>query len=257
MRPDVKPSTALPTLQQRLEERTRPSSPVVMHQRWEHLLFLDWRLPADVVQATLPPRLHVDTHEGAAWVSVVPLFMRDVRPRFVPPVPSMSDFLELNVRTYVFDELGRPGLYFYSLDCDQPIAVESARRLLHLNYEHAAMRASSDAHGTIDFESQRVGVTAKDRFRYQDLGPADVEPQPGSLEFFLVERYRLFASDGSGEQLSSIRVGHRPYRLRVPVVLEWTAEVLKLAGFDIDGRSPDHVRAAEPMNVEVFAPEKL
>lgn len=89
-----------PTEAQRLVERQRPSGPVVLLQRWENLLFLHWRFEPEAVQATLPPGLTVDTHEGWAWVGVVPLFMRDVRPRFVPPVPLVSDFLELNVRTY-------------------------------------------------------------------------------------------------------------------------------------------------------------
>ncbi len=252
----MKPSIAPPTLQQRLDERKRPPQSVVMLQTWEQLLFLNWRWDAESVQRSLPPGLCVDTFGGAAWLSVVPLFMRNVRPRFVPAVPAMSDFLELNVRTYVHDENGRPGLYFYSLDCNQPIAVEAARRLLHLRYEHATMQAKIEDDGIVEFESSRVGTEVKDRFRYQPGGPADADPAPESLEFFLIERYRLFASDETGERLATVRVGHEPYRLRVPIVLEWSAEVLGLAGFTVD-RAPDHVRSAESVNVQVFAPETV
>src|SRR5215217_2870410 len=139
-----------PTLQQRLIERTRPAGAVVMLQRWEHLLFLHWKYdPADV-QATLPPGLTVDRWNDSAWLGVVPLFMRDVRPRFVPAIPMLSDFLEVNLRTYVYDEKGRPGIYFYSLDCDQPLVVEAARRLLHLRYEHAKIEAAAGIDGWIN-----------------------------------------------------------------------------------------------------------
>jgi uncharacterized protein len=253
----MNPSITPPTLQQRLAERTRPDGPVVMHQRWEHLLFLHWRWDADTVQATLPPGLYVDTFEHAAWLGVVPLFMRDVRPPLVPSAPVVSDFLELNVRTYVHDELGRPGLYFYSLDCNQPLAVEAARRLMHLRYEHATMRATVDAEGVVDFESTRRGTNEPARFRYQVVGPPEPDAAPESLEFFLLERSRLFASDAAGEQLNTVQVGHPPYLPRLPLVLEWSPIPLRLAGFEVEDRAPDHFRAAEPQEVRVFAPEKV
>lgn len=246
-----------PTPQQRLAERTRPAGPVVMLQRWEQLLFLHWRWDGDEVQRSLPPGLTVDTFEGAAWLGVVPLFMRKVRPKFVPPVPVVSDFLELNVRTYVYDANGRPGLYFYSLDCDQPLAVEAARRLLHLRYEHAAMSAKIEPDGVVDFEAVRTGTNGKARFRYQTLGMPPEAAQEGSREFFLIERYRLFATEGNGAQLTSIRVCHAPYRIRQAVALEWNAVPLRLDGFDPEDRAPDHVCAAEAVDVEVFAPEKV
>ncbi len=239
-----------------MAERTRPPGPVVMLQRWEHLLFLHWHYDVATVQATLPPRLTVDAWNGSAWVGLVPLFMRDVRPRFVPAIPALSDFLELNLRTYVHDTKGRPGVYFYSLDCNQPLAVETARRMLHLRYEHSAMTAAVSGDGWIDFNARRSGTEIKDHFRYRSVGRA-AEPLPGSLDFFLVERYRLFASDSRGEQLNSIRVCHAPYRISAGNVAQWGDGVMRLAGFAAPGRDPDHVCAAEPVDVETFAPERV
>lgn len=246
-----------PTLQQRLAERSRPSGPVVLHQRWEQLLFLHWKWDVATVQDSLPPGLTVDSYDGAAWLGLVPLFMRNVRPRFVPAIPALSDFLELNLRTYVQDEFGRPGLYFYSLDCNQPIAVETARRLLFLRYEHAAMEASVDAGGWVDMTVQRKGANENSHYRYHPFGPAAVEASTETLEFFLVERYRLFTTDPAGEQLNSIRVCHPPYRVRQAQVFEWGDAPLRQAGFDPRGRAPDHICAAEPVEVETFAPERV
>lgn len=245
-----------PTSQQRLAERRRPEGPVVLHQRWEQLLFLHWRWDPATVQATLPPGLFVDTCEGAAWLGVVPLFMRGVRPTGLPEVPILSDFLELNLRTYVFDSTGRPGLYFYSLDCDQPVAVETAKRLLHLRYEHAHMAASVDGDGVVDFTVQRAGSSENAHYRYQAIGPAE-EARPESLEFFLFERYRLFTTNEEGEQLHTIRVCHAPYRLRAALPFDWSDVPLRLAGFDPPEDSPDHVRMADPVQIETFAPERV
>ena len=250
------PTPVPPTLQQRLSERTRPEGPIVMFQRWEHLLFLHWHYDAVIVQALLPPGLTVDAWNGSAWVGLVPLFMRDVRPRFVPPVSMLSDFHELNLRTYVYDARGRPGLYFFSLDCDQPVAVETARRLLHLRYEHAAINAAAEADGWVNFETQRAGTVLKSSYRYRVIGPG-AEAREDSFDFFLIERYRLFASDTNGERLNSVRVCHAPYRIRAAEITQWGDSALRLAGLPAPERVPDHVCAAEPVDVEVFAPEQV
>ena len=246
-----------PTLQQRLAERTRPDGPVVMFQRWEHLLFLHWKWDADQVQQALPAGLTIDTFDGVAWLGLVPLFMRKVRPRFVPAVPLVSDFLELNVRTYVHDADGKPGLFFFSLDCDQPLAVETARRMLNLRYEHAAMQANVDGDGVVDFRSQRKGAADESWFRYQRLDTPAEEAKPETLEFFLLERYRLFAGDEASGRLTSVRVCHPPYRLKQAMVFQWSSAPLRLNGFDVGDRRPDHICATEPQDVEIFAPEKV
>src|SRR5437764_7940826 len=77
--------------------------PVVMHQRWEDLLFLHWQMSRERIQKTLPPGLTVDTFDGHAWIGLSPFFMRNARVRGLPSLPWFSQFQELNVRTYAFD----------------------------------------------------------------------------------------------------------------------------------------------------------
>jgi hypothetical protein len=79
---------------------------MVGKQRWSELLFAHWKIDAPTVQATLPRGLFVDTFAGDAYIGVVPFFMQRVRPAWLPPLPWISWFLELNVRTYVHDENG-------------------------------------------------------------------------------------------------------------------------------------------------------
>jgi uncharacterized protein YqjF (DUF2071 family) len=100
-------------VKRQLIERQPPGHPSpVMFQRWLHLLFLHWSLLPDIVQRTLPEGLRVDAFEGKAWIGIVPFFMRSVRPAGFPSVPGISNFLELNLRTYVRDVSGRPGIWF-------------------------------------------------------------------------------------------------------------------------------------------------
>jgi hypothetical protein len=85
----------------------------------------------------------MNTFEGEAWLAIAPFYMRGIRPRFCPPVPGINNFLELDVRTYVYDEQSCPGVWFDSLDCNQSLAVWTARTFLYLPYQHARMRAST------------------------------------------------------------------------------------------------------------------
>jgi len=238
----------VPTLESRLAVREPPASAHVMLQRWEQLAFLHWRWKADEIQRTLPPGLFVDTFQGDAWLAIVPFYMRGIRPRFLPPVPGISDFLELNVRTYVHDEQGRPGVWFYSLDCDQSLAVWTARTFFHLPYQHARMEAPV-VDGWIDYTCQRRGESASSRYRYQLSG--ETHPaEPGSLEFFLAERYLLFAHTPRGIRCGQVH--HTPYPLANVKLETWGVEPLLQAGFSDPQRPPDHVIGSPGVDVRVY-----
>ena len=237
-----------PTLESRLAFRERPVRAHVMHQRWESLLFLHWRWEAAEIQRTLPPGLFVDTFQDDAWLAIVPFYMRGIRPRFCPPMRGISDFLELNVRTYVHDEQGRPGVWFYSLDCNQPLAVWTARTFFHLPYQHARMEATM-ADGWIDYTCQRRGEPVPSRFRYQ-LSDETHTAEPGTLEFFLAERYLLFAK--TSRDIRCGQVHHTPYPLAAAKLDAWDVKPLLQAGFSDPRRPPDHVIGSPGVNVRVY-----
>ena len=187
----------------------KPNSPVVMTQRWRDLLFLHWEISPELIQRRLPQGLSVDTHKNKAYLGIVPFFMDKVRPRFCPPVPGLSWFLELNVRTYVRDSTGRPGVWFLSLDCNQSLAVELARKLFNLPYQHAAMK-TEERDELISYECRRKSEPEWSRWSYGSDGPEQIAEE-GSLEFFLLERYLLFSQSQNGD-LYWGQVHHPPYR---------------------------------------------
>lgn len=224
-----------------------------MYQKWRELLFLHWAFEPEEIQETLPPGLYVDAYEGRAYVGIVPFFMRDVRPRFLPAIPGISNFQELNLRTYVYDESGLPGVWFYSLDAAGWLAVQAARRFFGLPYYYADMRAERGTDGAIDYRSQRYGAdpALKTVFRYRPLDPLP-EAEPGSLDFFLVERYLLYSPAHRSGRYPTGRVYHQPYPLQEVELSGWDANLLALEGFDPPGRPPDHVVMSPGVDVAVF-----
>ena len=238
-----------PTLEQRQEMCRRPDDVMVMHQCWDRLLFLHWEMEPEILAATLPKGLTLDTHEGKAYIGVVPFFMRGIRPRFCPSVPGISDFLEMNLRTYVHDAQGRPGVWFYSLDANQPLAVAVARALFRLPYQHATMSAQIESGDWVRYKSRRCWTQVETDYLYRGVG----EPRagsPGTLEYFLAERYLLYSGDDNG--LYCGRVHHTPYPLMEAEVETWSDRLLLLNGFDSPGRPPDYCHYSPGVRVEVF-----
>ncbi len=230
--------------------RPRPEGPVVMYQSWKKLLFLHWEMePADI-QSTLPAGLSVDTWNGAAWLGIIPFFMRGVRPRFCPSVPGISNFLELNVRTYVLDRHGRPGVWFYSLDCNQPLAVAIARVIFRLPYFSARMRAQTGPESeTVYYDCRRDTKVGKSHYEYRGVG-ACAPAREGSLEQFLVERYRLFSKRGG--QLFSGEVWHPPYEIAAAEAPKWCATPIQQAGLPDPSRAADHAMYSPGVDVSIF-----
>ena len=169
-----------------------PTGPWVMSQTWNDLLFAHWPAPLDRLRELVPAPFELDLYDGQAWVAIVPFHMTNVAPRFVPSLPWISAFPELNVRTYVRVD-DKPGVFFFSLDAGNPVAVGAARTLLNLPYYSADMKVS--ANGKIQYASRRLAApVAEFRASYRAHG-APRPPNPGTLEYFLTERYCLYGVD--------------------------------------------------------------
>lgn len=190
-----------------------PQRSWLMRMNWHELLFMHWPIAASSIRGLIPSQLDVDTFDGTAWIGLVPFHMTGVSPRFVPDVPGMSAFPELNVRTYVTYRGEKPGVWFFSLDASQWIAVRAARRFFHLPYMDAKIDVKHES-DSIVFQSRRVHrgePTADLDVTYAPEG-APFRTEPGTLEHFLTARYCLYCA--SRRHVYRGDIDHPPWEIQ-------------------------------------------
>ncbi len=179
-----------------------------MGQTWEDLLFVHYRVPVAQLREHVADGLEVQEHSGSGWLGVTPFAVTGLRARGLPPLPFVSSFLELNVRTYVTRD-GKPGIWFFSLDASSEAAVVAARALYRLPYFRARIRVVERS-AKLAFECQRDAQTEFSG-TYRPAGPVSLAA-PGSLEHFLTERYCLYTEHAG--RLGRAEIHHRPWPLQ-------------------------------------------
>ena len=244
----------------RIELTRRPEGRPVMLQRWRRLHFLHWEVPAEAIRRLLPAGLEPDLYEGRAYVGLVPFAMERIRPRGLPAVRGLSDFLETNVRTYVYHQGRRPGVWFFSLDAANAIGAALGRGWFGLPYFFARMGMTAEESGgtlRLAYRSERLYPGPKPATtRIEAEVSAPVEPaQLGSLEYFLAERYLLYSATRRGD-FSIGRVHHTPYPLQVAEVRSLDESALIAAGIVRPDVAP-LAHYASGVDVEVFPLERI
>jgi uncharacterized protein len=181
-----------------------------MGQSWADLLFAHWPIPEATLRAVVPNAIPIDTYDGSAWIGITPFEVIGAHPRAVPPLPWLSRFPELNVRTYTTIG-GRPGIWFFSLDAGRAAAALAARLTYRLPYRHARM-AITRSGPRIDYRSRAVSAGAVLRASYEPTGPVR-HATDGTLEHFLTERYCLYTVDRRG-RIRRADIHHAPWPLQ-------------------------------------------
>jgi uncharacterized protein YqjF (DUF2071 family) len=179
----------------------------LLAQTWSRLLFAHWQVDPEQLSRHLPPRVEPDVRDDRAWLAIVAFRMLRSRPLLPPRRPVLPAIPELNVRTYVRVG-GVPGVWFLSLDASSPFFVNAGRALYGLPYRLARMTTISEGARTHYMSSRRDACFAA---TYEPCGEMS-HAEAGSLEHFLVERYRLFAQR-RGRLITAV-VSHEPWPLR-------------------------------------------
>lgn len=224
-----------------------PGGPWIMRQTWHDLLFAHWPVAPEHLRPLMPAALPLDTFAGQAWVGVVPFRMSGIRLRGLPPLPGVSQFPELNVRTYV-QVGGKPGVYFFSLDAANLLAVWGARIGFALPYFHAAMQCAEEE-GRIHYASRRYGTSNAEFFGHYRPATPPVLAQPGSLEHWLTERYCLYTTRGS--RVFRGEIHHEPWPLQAAESEIATNTMAAAAGITLPD-SPPLLHFARQLDVLIW-----
>jgi uncharacterized protein YqjF (DUF2071 family) len=231
--------------------------------RWEALTYVHWDVEPDMVQGLLPNGLRPDVIDGRAWVGLVPFRMAGIRLRGTGrgvPLP-WSTFPETNVRTYVIGPDGGRGVYFHSLDIPSLPPTLVARLGFRLPYCNATMHLAE--------RDGRVGYLARRRWPVTQGGDGaassrvvvrvgePVAPDAlTALDVLLSAQWALYTA-GPARSILKVEVRHEPWRLRGAQLEVLEDELVTVAGYDLDGRAPVHVRHAEPVEVRTGAPRRV
>jgi uncharacterized protein YqjF (DUF2071 family) len=196
-----------------------------MAQTWHDLLFVHWPIETQALRPLVPQPLPLDKFQGRCWIGVVPFWMSNIHARGLPPLPGLSRFPELNVRTYVTLG-GKPGVYFFSLDAANLAAVWAARTFYRLPYFHARM-SSDISNDWIAYNSERRDAQAEFRGRYRPANAVQLS-LPGTLEHWLTERYCFYTV--AGTEVFRAEIHHQPWPLQNAEVEIETNTVAAAAG---------------------------
>jgi len=226
-----------------------------MYQTWGKLLFLHWSIPVEKLRPFVPPRLEIDTWNGTAWIGITPFTMWGIRPAFLPAIPGTSSSHELNVRTYVHLN-GVPGVWFFSLDANNALAVLGARLFFGLPYYDARMTLAEEGE-KVRFTSRRnhSGAPPAELSAAWTRGAGLPEAKPGTLEFFLIERYALYAL--RRRDIWRARIHHRPWPLRRAALSSFRSTMLASPRLPEPKGEPLLHAQAEPLEVEIWSPKKV
>lgn len=241
-RPSVRSSPLLDDTGFPAPEPVQPAPPTlgrreVLHQRWDELAYFHWRYEPEVVQRLLPDGVRVDTLDGHAWVGLIPFEMRRVQLGPTPPLPYLSHFIEINVRTYVVDARGRRAVWFFSLDVPRSLIVAVARSVFSLPY------CSASARHTVRGDHHRYEMRRRRPHRHRPTSTMDFvvgeripDADVTELDHFLTARWALLTK--RRRHLLYGAVTHPPWPLHVVESFDVDPEPLVAAGLPAPDGDP-------------------
>lgn len=230
---------SIPSLQQTSQESpgsdiTSPSNVLndgymkVMTQEWSNLLFAHWAYEPAVVQRLLPQGVELDTFDGQAYVGLVPFMMRNLRLRGLPPIPTTSNFAEVNVRTYVKSR-GRSAVWFFSLDTRQLLPTLVARTAFKLPYCYGPTDVSLVGSGDGAIFTSNVMRRWPQRSSSSIAVQVGPRVMAGPFEDFLTARWGLVAAS-RGNRMWYGPVEHESWPLHRATLLHLDDNLVTAAG---------------------------
>ena len=222
----------------------------IMRQTWSNIVWCHWAVDPQQVKAVIPTGLEPDLFEGKAWVGLIPFSMKNLRLpgpfAILSKLVRVSNFGEVNVRTYVKDSKGRSGVWFCTLDSDDWLAVKTANIAFGLPYRLSETRLEKTG-SIIKWSNRRKGDQAKAELEVTASDEPWREAASG-LEQFLVERYSLYTLR-RGKLLRG-SLSHEKWNVRSAELQQLNDETVRVAGFKTS--DAPHILIGSDVEVTVY-----
>ena len=214
------------------------------YQEWNKAIFLHWKVPVAILAELLPKGIHIDTFEGHAYVSLVAFTMEKMRPRYLPSLACVSDFHEINVRTYVVKD-NKPGVYFINIEASKKLSAYLAKSFSGLPYEKSRISRSASTYTSANKKKDfHLSIAYK---------KGEVVVDKTALDLWLTERYCLYL--GEQNKLYCFDIHHKEW-----VVNQLLLERLELA-YSIGGlqlaKEPDLMHYSPGVKVLAWGRERV
>jgi uncharacterized protein YqjF (DUF2071 family) len=230
---------------------TKSRQPWLLFMTWLDLFFASWRVPVEAARSVLPRGLELDTFDGTAWVTMVPMRVTGMHWRGIPPIPGMDGFRELNLRTYVRQN-GKPGVCFLSIECPAGLSDWIARQFFGVPYHFAQMITFNDSdffhYASERLLKDRTSATFFAKFRALEGGH---QPVPNTIEHFLLERYASYFVHQGKTYRGEIQ--HEKWNVQPAEAFIEVNTIADAAGLQLSAR-PDHVAFVARTDTLIFPP---
>lgn len=222
-----------------------PQGNWIYYQEWNRALFLHWAVPYELLRKCVPSSLNIDTFEGNCYVSLVAFTMEKIRPKYLPPVSYISDFDEINVRTYI-DNDGKKGVYFLNIEAGKTISAFIAKAISGLPYEKANIQRTEKSYHS---NNLKKGFTLNAEFEVKEIMVDKTE-----LDKWLTERYCLYLDQEN--KLYRYDIHHKEWEIKKVDIKSLNVDY-KIGEINLNTLQPNLTHYSEGIKVIAWKREKL
>ncbi len=183
------------------------------YQEWKHAIFLHYKVDIKELEKFVPKTLEIDLFQGSSWVSIVAFTMKKIRPKYVPAFSPISNFHEINIRTYVKLN-NKCGVYFLSIEAGKSLSCKIAKRISELPYRFSKIKRTNNTY-------QSKNSAYNDKLDI-DFNIGKEQKEKTELDIWLTERYALFQD--AEDYINAFEIHH----------LEWPINNIELRGIGVN-----------------------
>lgn len=218
------------------------------YQEWNNALFLHWKIPVEVLRPLVPDKLEIDMLNGEAWVSLVAFTMQKIRPKLLPSLKVISDFHEINLRTYVIND-GKPGVYFINIEAEKALSAMVSRSISKLPYQK-----SDIVYSQLDGNNLYVSKSSRGTFLEAEFKIVPEVYKKTALDVWLTERYCLYVDEK--QSIYRYDVHHAEWEME-DIQLNRLKLNYKVKQLVINEDMPDHANYSKGVKVVAWGKKKL